>query len=391
MPNPVISSALTHLTCPECGRHFNPDELQTYCQVCQSPLLACYDLESLKARLSPEEIRGRQGGLWRWAELLPVRDPRLRLTMGEGGTPLLETPRIGKILGLPNLFIKDESLNPTATFKARGLAVAVARAVELGVRSFVIPTAGNAGGALAAYAARAEREAHIFMPEDAPIVNQREVLAAGADLRLVAGLISDAARQAAVESAGQGWFDVSTFKEPYRLEGKKTMGLELAETFGWQLPDVIIYPTGGGTGLVGMWKAFEELQSLGWIDGKKPRMISVQAQGCAPVVRAFNFRAARVEPWSGAYTLAAGLRVPMPFADRLILRVLAESEGAAVGVDDEEILEAQRQLATCEGIFAAPEGAATLAGLKRLQREGQVQSSENVVLFNTGSGLKYVS
>jgi threonine synthase len=296
---------------------------------------------------------------------------------------------------LANLFVKDEALNPTGTFKARGLAVAVARGVELGVQAFVIPTAGNAGAALAAYAGRAGVQAYVFMPQDAPLVNQTEVRTAGAGLRLVDGLIHDAARLAAAEAeaarlAGQDWFDVSTFKEPYRVEGKKTMGLELAESFDWDLPDVIVYPTGGGTGLVGMWKAFEELHALGWIGEKRPRMVSVQAAGCAPIVRAFESGARRAAPWEQAHTLASGLRVPTVFADRLILQVLHQSGGAAVAVSDEEMIAAQRRLAHSEGIFAAPEGAATLAGLEHLQKQGWVQPGEKIVLLNTGSGLKYV-
>jgi threonine synthase len=391
------ASALSHLICPECQGRFEADRLQTYCRDCQSPLLAVYDVQKLRQELTPDIVKGRQPGLWRWAELLPVRDPSNRLTLGEGDTPLLQAPRLAESLGLQKLFVKDEGINPTGTFKARGLAVAVARAMELGVRAFVIPTAGNAGGALASYAARGRVEAHVFMPQDAPTVNVEEVRAAGAELYLVNGLISDAA-QAATAAAktameqGQGpWFDVSTFREPYRVEGKKTMGLELAEAFGWRLPHVIVYPTGGGTGLVGMWKAFDELEALGWIGPERPRMVSVQAEGCAPVVRAFETRAERIEPWDNASTLAAGLRVPAVFADRLVLKVLYESHGYAVSASDEEILKSQSQLAQMEGIFAAPEGAATLAGLQKLISQGWVKPDENVVLFNTGSGIKYIS
>jgi len=385
-----MKSALTALTCPECGATFDADQVQTFCPTCASPLLARYDLETLRETLTPEEVSRRPRGLWRWAELLPVREPRYRFTLGEGDTPLLSAPRLGARLGLKHLYIKDEAQNPTATFKARGLAVAVARGVELGVRAFVIPTAGNAGGALAAYDARAGVAAHIFMPQDAPQVNREEVRAAGADLTLVDGLIDEAARRAAAEAQKHGWFDVSTFKEPYRVEGKKTMGLELAEALGWELPDVILYPTGGGTGLVGMWKAFAELEALGWIGPRRPRMVSVQAEGCAPIVRAFHAGAERAQPWENAHTIAAGLRVPRVFADRLILRVLRESRGTAVAVSDEEILSAQAEMARSEGIFPSPEGAATLAALRRLVAQGFVAPEERVVLFNTGSGLKYV-
>ncbi len=384
-------STLTHLECPECGRIFDPEQPQTFCPDCNSPLLARYDLIATAASLTPETIAARPPGLWRWHEILPVRDPAHRYTLGEGDTPLLPTPRLAERLGLRHLWVKDEAQNPTGTFKARGLVMAVSRAVELGLQEFVIPTAGNAGGALAAYAARAGATAHVFMPKDAPAVNKAEVQAAGADLVLVEGLISDAGRLAAQEAQRHGWWSVSTFKEPYRVEGKKTMGLEIAEAFGWQLPDVIIYPTGGGTGLVGMWKAFDELEALGWIGPERPRLVSVQAEGCAPIVRAFHNGAERARPWENARTIAAGLRVPAVFADRLILRALRETQGTAVAVSDEEILAAQHQLASLEGIFAAPEGAATLAGLQRLLHQGWIQPDEKIVLFNTGSGLKYVN
>lgn len=385
-----MRSYLLDLVCPECDTLFDADRVQTYCPACASPLLACYDLDALRRVWRPEVVAARPRGLWRWAELLPVREARYRLTLGEGDTPLLPLPRLGARWGLPRLYVKDESRNPTGTFKARGLVMAVARGVELGVRAFVIPTAGNAGGALAAYAARAGVEAHVFMPQDAPQVNQAEVRAAGASLTLVDGLIHDAARLARRQAEAYGWFDVSTFKEPYRVEGKKTMGLELAEAFGWDLPEVIVYPTGGGTGLVGMWKAFAELEQLGWIDSRRPRLVSVQAAGCAPIVRAFHTGAERAAPWENAATLAAGLRVPVAFADRLILRALRETQGTAVAVTDEEILSARRELAETEGIFAAPEGAATWAAVKRLLAEGWLDPQARIVLFNTGSGVKYV-
>jgi threonine synthase len=385
----MYQSALSHLECPECQRRFSAARVQSICPACRSPLLARYDLASL-AGFDPGQFSTRPRGLWRWAELLPVRRLKYRLTLGEGDTPLLPAERLGQALGLEHLFIKDETTNPTGSFKARGLCVAVARAMELGLNEFVIPTAGNAGGALAFYAARGGVRAHIFMPGDAPRANQQEVLASGADLVLVDGLISDAARLAAEASRGTNWFDVSTFKEPYRVEGKKTMGLELAEAFGWHLPDVIVYPTGGGTGLVGMWKAFDELQALGWIDSHRPRMVSVQAAGCAPVVRAFQSEAERTEPWQNASTIAAGLRVPNVFADRLILRLLRQSRGTAVAVSDEEILAARTEMAHAEGLLPCPEGAATLAAIHHLVAEGWVQKNETIVLFNTGAGLKYI-
>jgi len=400
MSTPPVKSGLTHLECPNCGGSFEAHRLHTFCQECQFPLLARYDLAAIAKRVQPRDIRARPKGLWRWAELLPIIDPAHHLTLGEGDTPLLAAPRLGAKLGYRHLYIKDESINPTGTFKARGLAVAVARAIELGVDSFVIPSAGNAGGALATYAARANKTARVFMPKDAPAINHLEVCKAGAELRLVDGIISDAAQAAREEIAvqasepsssnGHTWLDVSTFREPYRLEGKKTMGFEIAESFDWELPEVIIIPTGGGTGLVGIWKAFDELSSLEWINGKRPRMVCVQASGCAPVVRAFQNGAQRVETWQNPQTIAAGLRVPSVFADRLILNVLTESNGTAIAVNDDEIIEAQNMLARLEGIFAAPEGAATLAALKHLCAEGWIHADERILLLNTGSGLKYV-
>ena len=385
-----VQSALTHLECPECGTHFDPRKLQTICPDDNSPLVSRYDLEQAGRTLSLERAAKRPRGLWRWAEIMPVTDEGHRLTLGEGDTPLLPVRRLGDSIGFRNLFIKDESGNPTGSFKARGLAVAVSKALELKVRGLAIPTAGNAGGALAAYAARANIEAHVFMPKDAPMANQLEVRAYGADLILVDGLISDAGKLAAQEAVRHKWLDVSTFKEPYRLEGKKSMGLELAEHFHGELPDVIIYPTGGGTGLVGMWKAFDEMQQLGWIGSARPRMVTVQAAGCAPIVQAFEQGKERAEFWKNAQTLAAGLRVPGPFADRLILRALHSSRGTAVAVSDAEITTAQQEVAAREGILASPEGAATWAALKRLAAQGSIHREERVVLFNTGTGLKYL-
>ena len=385
-----IRSALTHLECPECGKHFDPKRLQTFCPDCKSPLLARYDLKQASLTLDLQAAARRPAGIWRWAEIMPVREEKNRLTLGEGDSPLLPAARLGKSLGLKSIFIKDESKNPTGSFKARGLAVAVAKALELRVRNLVIPTAGNAGGALAAYSARSGLTAHVYMPKDAPAANQLEVKAFGADLILVDGLISDAGKLAADQAKKQGWFDVSTFKEPYRVEGKKTMGLELAEHFRGELPDVILYPTGGGTGLVGMWKAFDEMEQLGWIGPKRPRMVTIQAAGCAPIVRAFEQGVERAEFWQNAETLAAGLRVPGPFADRLILRALRASKGTAVSVTDEEIAEAQKEVASLEGIFTAPEGAATWAALRQLAKQGWIEPEERVVLFNTGTGLKYL-
>lgn len=338
-----------------------------------------------------DEITRRKKGMWRWHELLPVIQKENQIFLGEGDTPLLSLPRLGKELGLINLYVKDESSNPTGSFKARGLAAAISKAKELGVEKVIIPTAGNAGGAMAAYAARAGLRAHIFMPKDTPFANIEESRMAGAEVILIDGLISDAAGMAGEKARAEGWFDVSTFKEPYRMEGKKVMGYELAEDFGWKLPDVIVYPTGGGTGLVGMWKAFAELESLGWLeDTKRPRMVSVQADGCAPVVKAFQAGATFCDFWTNAQTIASGLRVPKSFADHLILRDIYDSEGTAIAVSDPSILESQKQLAAAEGIFAAPEGAATLAALKELVKQDWVGPEEQIVLFNTGSGLKYL-
>jgi threonine synthase len=329
--------------------------------------------------------------MWRWQALLPVFETRHMLTLGEGDTPLLHMGRLGQQLGITTLFVKDESLNPTGTFKARGLASAVSKAHELGLHKVIIPTAGNAGGAMAAYAARAGLLACVIMPQDAPKANVDECRILGAEVILVDGLISDAARLAKEKATTEGWYDLSTFKEPYRLEGKKVMGFELAEAFQWELPEVIIYPTGGGTGLVGMWKAFAELESLGWLEKtNRPRLVSVQAAGCAPIVKAFEMGSPTSEYWENAFTRAAGLRVPKSFADRLILEDIRLSHGQAIAVSDAEIIQAQRRLAVTEGIFGAPEGAATLAGLMRLIDEGWIQPGERVVLFNTGSGLKYL-
>jgi threonine synthase len=389
----MIHSFLSHLECSKCHKEYSHQEVQTFCPDCKATLLPRYELEAVREKVDRADISQRQKGMWRWHELLPVLDVKNQVFLGEGDTPLLSLPRLEKELGLSNLYVKDESSNPTGSFKARGLAAAISKAKELGVEKVIIPTAGNAGGAMAAYAARAGLRAHIFMPKDTPFANIEESRIAGAEVVLVDGLISDAAGMAGEKARAEGWFDVSTFKEPYRVEGKKVMGYELAESFNWELPDVIIYPTGGGTGLVGMWKAFAELEALGWLDAKatkRPRMVSVQAEGCAPVVKAFDEGAAFCDFWSDAHTLASGLRVPKSFADHLILQDIYDSHGTAIAVSDQSILESQKQLAALEGIFAAPEGAATLAALKELIQQGWVHPEERIVLFNTGSGLKYL-
>ncbi|HJS20147.1 MAG TPA: threonine synthase [Anaerolineales bacterium] len=384
-------SFLTYLECSKCGKIYPHTEVQTYCSECTACLLPRYDLDSAREHIDREEISRRPKGMWRWHELLPVLDEENQIFLGEGDTPLLSLPRLQQEMGLSHLYVKDESCNPTGSFKARGLAAAVSKAKELGVEKVIIPTAGNAGGAMAAYAARAGLRAYVFMPKDTPFANMQESIIVGAQVELVDGLISDAAKLAGEKARAESWFDVSTFKEPYRLEGKKVMGYELAEAFGWQLPDVIVYPTGGGTGLVGMWKAFAELEALGWLENtSRPRMVSVQAEGCAPIVRAFEKHAEFCDFWTDARTHASGLRVPKSFADHLILRDIYESEGIALAVSDEAILESQRKLAEMEGIFAAPEGAATLAALEKLIEQRWVQPAERIVLFNTGSGLKYL-
>jgi threonine synthase len=327
--------------------------------------------------------------MWRYTELLPVVDDANVISLGEGFTPILPLPQLGAQQGFLHLSMKDESFNPTGSFKARGLCMAVSKAKELGVKETCMPTAGNAGAALAAYGAAAGMISHIYMPEDTPRVNIEECRVYGADVHLVRGNISDAAKAMNAERAGKSWFDMSTLKEPYRLEGKKTLGFEIGEQCGWMLPDVIVYPTGGGTGLIGMWKAFEEMQQLGWIDERRPKMVSVQASGCAPIVRAFEAGANESEFWDNAVTVASGLRVPKAFADTLILKAVYESSGCAVAVDDEALLAAIRQVAGTEGILLCPEGAATVAALPELRDRGVVDAESSILLFNTGSGLKY--
>lgn len=381
-------SYLSHLECPECARNYAADELRTVCPECGSPLLACYDLPLVRAHLDRDAVLARPHTMWRWRELLPVRDEAHIVTLAEGGTPMLQAPRLGKQLGLPKLYLKDEGRNPTGTFKARGIGMAVSRAVELGVRGFVTPTAGNAGGALAAYAARAGLAAHVFMPVDAPPSNQNEVKMAGAFLHLVQGLISDAGRESQAFAKESGLFDVSTLKEPYRLEGKKTMGYEIADDLNWRLPDVILYPTGGGTGLIGIWKAFDELEQLGWIGKSRPRMVCVQAAGCAPMVKAYEEGRERCEFFTGAQTIAAGLRVPKPLGDRLILRAVRQSKGTAISVTDDEMMAARAMIAAAEGIQACLEGSATVAALQKLIASGWVKPDECVVCLNTGTGFK---
>jgi len=392
MPSRTDSeSRLSHLECGATGERHDADALQNLSRA-GAPLLARYDLAAARdAGFTPGALRDDPNPtLWRYAPVLPVRDPAFVTDLGEGWTPLLPAPYLGAALGLTRLYVKDESPNPTASFKARGMAVAVARARELGARHFAVGTAGNAGSALAAYCAAAGARAHIAMPKDTPGAIVAECRALGADLALVDGLITDANAHVQEGVREHGWFDMATLREPYRIEGKKTMGYELFEQFGGALPDVIVYPSGGGTGLIGMWKAFAEMQEMGWIGAERPRMVSVQAAGCAPIVRAFERGAERAEPWADARTSASGLRVPRAIGDFLILRALRESGGTAVAVTEEATFAAWREMAAATGVFAAPEGAATFAALKDLCGRGLVAPGERIVLFNTGSGLKYL-
>jgi threonine synthase len=377
---------LTHLECTRCGEHYSADRPQSVCPKDAGVLYARYDLKAIKRSFSAARLAGRAPTMWRYDAVLPDADP---VSLGEGFTPMLPSHEY------PNVLIKDEGLNPTGSFKARGLSAAVTMARHFGLKKLAIPSAGNAAGALAAYSAAAKVEAHIFMPKDVPAANRIECDYYGAHVTLVDGLISDCAKKVAELKNSEawetdGWFDVSTTKEPYRVEGKKTMGYEVAEQLGWKLPLGIIYPTGGGVGLLGMWKAFDEMEALGWIGSERPRMIAVQSSGCAPVVKAWEESKPGVEMWPNAETLASGLRVPKPYADYLILDILKKSHGTALSATDEEILDATRHWARVEGVFAAPEGAACLVAYRKLRATGFFNAEDTVVLFNTGSGLKYL-
>jgi len=381
-------SYFTHLECTRCGKIESTDKLIGLCS-CGAPLFARYDMKALRARWPRTALSHAEASLWRYQPILPVLRKENRVALGEGWTPLLQFEKISAQLGLHNLWIKDESPNATASFKARGMSLAVSRAKELGVKKVALPSAGNAGSAAAAYAACAGIEAHVFMPRDVPKPFQYECEFYGARLELINGLITDCAKQVLARKEREGWFDLSTLKEPYRVEGKKTMGYELAEQFDWQLPDVIIYPTGGGTGLIGMWKAFEEMEQLGWIDARRPRMVSVQSSGCAPIVRAFEQGLEHAPEWQNAATVASGLRVPKAVGDFLMLRALRESHGTAVAVAEERIPKSVREYSRASGIFFCPESAAALEATKQLAASGWIKPEERVVVFNTGSGLKY--
>jgi len=372
---------IAYMECTKCGDHISAAQPQTICPKDGGSLYVRFDLQSLKGKFTRESLRGRVASMWRYHEVLPGEKP---VTLGEGFTPMLPSREN------PNVYIKDEGLNPTGSFKARGLCAAVTMAREYGLRKLAVPSAGNAASALAAYCAAAAIEAHIFMPKDVPLANVVECRAYGADVTLIDGLISDCARMVNERKQAEGWFDVSTLKEPFRVEGKKTMGYEVAEQLNWELPDAIFYPTGGGVGLIGMWKAFEEMEQLGWIGSKRPKMISVQAAGCAPIAKAWGEHKPVAEMWRNAQTLAAGLRVPKPYADYIILDILKKSGGTAIAVSDAQIFQAVKEWASKEGVFAAPEGAASLVAYQVLLQQKFLKPQDKIVLFNTGSGLKYI-
>jgi threonine synthase len=372
---------ISYLECTRCGEHISAERPQNVCPKDGGVLFVRYDLASLKGKLRREDLSRRVASMWRYAEVLPDALP---VTLGEGFTPMLPSREFA------NVFIKDEGLNPTGSFKARGMSAAVTMARHYGLKKLAAPSAGNAGGALAAYAAAAGIEAHIFMPKDVPVANRMECDYYGAHVTLVDGLISDCGRMVAERKDKEGWFDVSTLKEPFRVEGKKTMGYEVAEQLDWKLPQGIIYPTGGGVGMIGMWKAFDEMEELGWIGAERPKMVTVQAAGCAPIVKAWEAGKSASEMWDGAATFAAGLRVPKAYGDYLILDILKKSGGAAVAATDDEILAAMRNWASSEGIFAAPEGAASLVAYQKLLASGFFRADDTVVLFNTGSAYKYL-
>jgi threonine synthase len=378
---------LKRLECSACGLEHEWTQLQNLCRSCNKPLFAIVDLAAASRTLTRDALLPREKSLWRYLEVLPLPDQVEPVSLGEGGTPLLHARKMADDV---DLWIKDESLNPTQSFKARGMSVAVSMAKYLGATTLAVPSAGNAGGALATYAARAGLEAHVFMPRDTPRANIVECRELGAHVTLIDGLITDCAAEIARRKEKEGWFDLSTLKEPYRIEGKKTLGYELAEQLNWHLPDVILYPTGGGTGLIGMWKAFDEMETLGWIGKKRPRMFTVQGAGCAPIVRAFEAGEKTAAEVPEAHTVASGLRVPKAIGDFLILKILRESNGGAIAVDDGEMIRAAREIGANEGLFICPEGAACFAALKMFRLAGKIAPRERVVVFNTGSGIKYL-
>lgn len=380
---------VTHLECPKCKTKFNHKEVQQLCQECNSPLLVRYDLKMVKEEFKKEYLKTRCCNLWRYRELLPIEKHSNVVSLGEVMTPILKLEKLGKELGLKNLYLKDEGLNPGGSFKSRGAAVGISKAKELGIKDFAMPTNGNAGAAWAIYAAKADIKAHIVMPKDAPSITRNECAIAGANLTLVDGLISDAGKIVANVVKKYGFMDASTLKEPYRIEGKKTMGFEIAEQFNWQVPDVILYPTGGGVGLIGIYKALLELREIGFIGEKLPRLVAVQAINCAPIVKAFNENKKESQFWEDAQTIAYGITVPKAIGDFLVLEAIYETNGTAIDIDDKDILHYQEILAKTEGLFVCPEGAATLAATVELYKNAWIKENEKIVLLNTGSGLKY--
>jgi threonine synthase len=380
---------VTHLECPKCKAKFDHRQFNQTCPKCNSPLLVRYDLEKIKNAVKPVDLINRAHSLWRYRDLLPIEDEINIVSLGEVMTPLIPLKKLEKATGISHLLLKDEGMNPGGSFKSRGAAVGVTRAKELGVKALAMPTNGNAGAAWAIYSAKAGIDAHIVMPVSAPLITRNECAIAGAKLSLVNGLISDAGKIVGRAVERNGWMDASTLKEPYRIEGKKTMGLEIVEQLNWQVPDVILYPTGGGVGIIGIYKALVELRELGWIGDKLPRLVAVQSTGCAPIVMAWKERKSSSEFWQGAKTVAFGITVPKALGDFLVLEALYHTDGCAIAVEDEEILDSQATLAREEGLFICPEGAATFAAAKRLKKEGWIQPGERVVLLNTGSGIKY--
>jgi threonine synthase len=383
-----VTSFATHLECSRCQEDFPLEQIQQVCKSDGGPLLVRYDLRRVRDSVTKEALRERPETLWRYRELLPMATEG-HVSLGEAMTPLNPAPCLGAELDIPELLIKDEGLLPTGTFKARGAAVGVTRALELRVGTIALPTAGNAGAAWAAYGARAAMHVVVVMPETTPDVIVRETLAYGAEVYLVAGSIADAGAVVRRACERFGWYDASTLREPYRIEGKKTMGFELAEQLGWQVPAVIVYPTGGGVGLIGMWKAFDELRAIGWLDAKRPRFVAAQAEGCAPIVKAFVEGALESEKWPDPQTFAAGIRVPKALGDFIVLKALRESGGIAVAVSEREIEQAMGAAGRAEGMLVCPEGGAAIAAASKLRREGWIRENEDVVIFNTGTGLKY--
>lgn len=383
-------SYFSYLQCSKCGKEYSKDEPHNLCE-CGGPLLVRYDLHSIKENVDKNLFKTREKGLFRFKELLPIEDEKNIVSLGEGDTPILKADSLGEKIGAENLYIKDEGLNPTGTFKSRGAAVGVSRAKELGIKTIAMPTAGNAGGAWSAYSAKAGIELIVAMPKDAPDLAKKEAFIYGSRTYLVKGLISDAGKIIAKGVKKYGWFDAATLKEPYRIEGKKTMGLELAEYFNWEFPDAILYPTGGGVGIIGIWKAFKELKELGWIKDKIPKLIAVQAEGCNPIVKAFNENSEASEFYTGANTIAGGIRVPKALGDFIVLDAVRQSKGTAIEVKDSEIIESLNLLAKTEGLFVAPEGATLVAAADKLIKNGFLKSTDKIVLLNTGCGLKYAN